>query len=276
MNKIDFAVIMSCYHCNPNGDPNNRNMPRTDIDGYGYITDVCLKRKIRNRLQDMGQEILLKTNDRTDDGFYSIKSRSDPCIKGIKDRDEVMRIVCEKWIDVRSFGLVLAFKGKETGDGVSLGIRGPVTIQMAVSTEPVMITYDAITKSLNAEDTDKENLLKKGKDTMGIKVWIDKASYVTYGTISSFYADKTGFNEADAELIKKALCTLFENDASVARPSGSMEVQEVYWWKHNCKSGQYNSAKVHHSLNVEYMEEYPYYKAHMEPLEGLIPEIIRP
>ena len=159
-------------------------------------------------------------------------------------------IACEKWLDVRAFGQVFPFSG-ETGksDGVSIGIRGPVSIQSAFSLTPVNITELNITKSVNLE-TDKNNPDKKGSDTMGSKRRVDFGVYTTYGSINVQIAEKTGFSADDAEALKEALRTLFRNDVAAARPEGSMEVCKLVWWEHNCKSGQFSAAKVHRSMKV--------------------------
>jgi len=106
---------------------------------------------------------------------------------------------------------------------------------------------------------------------------IDFGVYITYGSINCQLAEKTGFTEKDADIVKKALRTLFENDASSARPEGSMEVVKLYWWRHNCKTGQYSSAKVHRSLHVIPEKEIPLaiedYKIYVDELPDLTPEI---
>ncbi len=118
-NKIDFALIISVSNANPNGDPLNGNRPRENFDGYGEISDVCIKRKIRNRLQDMGEKIFVQSDDRCDDGCDSLRSRAANCeslkkiVSGKKtNRDEFAKVACAEWIDVRSFGQVFAFKGE--------------------------------------------------------------------------------------------------------------------------------------------------------------------
>lgn len=247
--KIDFAVVFAVSHANPNGDPLTGNRPRETYDGYGEISDVCLKRKIRNRLMDLGQPIFVQSDDRSNDGYKSLKERADanPELKKAgKDKDSFAKAACQSWIDVRSFGQVFAFKGKgKSGDGVSVGVRGPVSIHSAFSVDPIISSSLQITKSVNGEPGEK-----KASDTMGMKHRVDFGLYVTYGSINCQLAEKTGFTSDDAELIKKALHTLFENDVSSARPDGSMEVVKLYWWTHNCKEGQYSSAKVHRLLHI--------------------------
>jgi len=282
-NKIDFAVVFTVKRANPNGDPLNGNRPRINYEGYGEVSDVCLKRKLRNRLQDMGEEIFVQSDDnrKKDDNFRSLKDRfeSNPEIKKSKgNRDKQIEIACKTWYDVRAFGQVFAFKkdkkskDSENGDSVSIGIRGPVTIQNAVSLSPVSIYSQQITKSVNLETESDPD--KKGSDTMGMKHRVDFGVYVTYGSINCQLAEKTGFSDDDADKLLAALRSLFANDESAARPSGSMFVDYVIWWKHNCKNGQYSSADVHESINIEIDEvsKKPIinFKTHFADLEPII------
>lgn len=249
-NKIDFALIITATNANPNGDPLNGNRPRQDIDGRGEISDVCIKRKLRNRLQDMGEKVFVQSDDRCDDGIGSLHDRvkanktlTDLSKGKSTNRDEFAKAACAEWIDVRSFGQVFAFKD----DAVSVGVRGPVSIRQAVSVSPVDVISMQITKSVNSE-SGKEG---KASDTMGTKHRVAFGLYVVNGSINCQLAEKTGFTEEDAEKIKQALLTLFENDSSSARPDGSMEVCRLYWWKHSCKTPKYSSAKVHRLLSVK-------------------------
>jgi CRISPR-associated protein Csd2 len=276
-NKIDFAIIISVKNANPNGDPLNGNRPRENYDGFGEISDVCIKRKIRNRLQDMDKEIFVQSDERRTDGFRSLKDRADGCPelkKLIKDKEQYAAYACSKWIDVRSFGQVFAFKAGED-NSVSIGIRGPVSVHSGVSVSPIEITSIQITKSVNGETGKDPD--KKSPDTMGMKHRVDFGVYKVVGSINTQLASKTGFSEEDSELIKEALKTLFQNDCSSARPEGSMEVCKLYWWKHNCEMGQYSSAKVHRSLKVEPKTEIPKtiedYSIIYDELEGLKPEV---
>ncbi|MDU9048298.1 MAG: type I-C CRISPR-associated protein Cas7/Csd2 [Candidatus Electrothrix sp. Rat3] len=272
-NKIDFAVILSVKHANPNGDPLNGNRPRVDYEGYGEISDVCLKRKIRDRLQDNQQPIFVQSDEKKIDGMPSLKARAESEEFGLgKDAfnskktalGQAAKLACAKWLDVRTFGQLFAFKGSGK-DGVSIPIRGPVSIQSAFSVEPVSVTSTQITKSVSGEGDGT----KKGSDTMGMKHRVDKAVYVTYGSMNPQLSERTGFNNDDAETIKSVLPKLFEGDASSARPEGSMAIEKVIWWQHNCKSGQYSSAKVHRTLTV-----HPDGSFDLENLKGLEPQII--
>ena len=314
-NKIDFAVVLRVRNANPNGDPLNGNRPRTDYNGIGEITDVCLKRKIRDRLQDNGFAIFVQSDDRKKDGARSLRERAESAEWGLgtqafkfggkkarakaapkkgaeavgetatenkeatpgateriavneqsnaaKDRTAIA--ACQKWLDVRSFGNLFAWGKTDDADSVSIPIRGPVTLQSAFSLQPVEITSTQITKSVSGEGYGT----KRGSDTMGMKHRVDDGVYVFYGSMNPQLAERTGFSDEDAEAIKKVLPRLFENDASSARPEGSMEVLKMIWWKHGSKSGRYSSAKVHRALTVKNDGE-----VSVAALDGLQPEII--
>ena len=195
-NKIDFEVLVMVRNANPNGDPLNGNRPRETYDGYGEISDVCIKRKIRNRLQDMGENIFVQSEDRSLDECRSLADRekkNEEMQKALKakDKDGYAKAACETWIDVRSFGQVFAFKG----DSVSVGVRGPVSVHSAFSAMPISIDSMQITKSVNSETKDK-----KSSDTMGMKHKIYSALYVIKGSINHQLAEKTGFSEEDAQI----------------------------------------------------------------------------
>ena len=158
-NKIDFVVLVKVKNANPNGDPLNGNRPRTTYSGNGEISDVCIKRKIRNRLQDMGDKIFVQSDDRNDDGYRSLSERFSAEFGQTKntDKEELAKLACEKWIDVRAFGQVFAYKKRESYDEVSIGVRGPVSIHQAVSCSPVDINSMQITKSVNSEKRKSRN-----------------------------------------------------------------------------------------------------------------------
>lgn len=282
--KIDFAVIVSVNNANPNGDPLNGNRPRVNYEGLGELSDVSIKRKIRNRLMQEGQSIFVQSDDNRADGdnFRSLRERADATLKGvdISDKKKYQEAACKAWMDVRAFGQLFAFKAKkgkkgadeEDSDSVSIGIRGPVSVHPAFSVAPVLdrVSSIQITKSVSGETGEKD---KRGSDTMGMKHRVDHGVYVFYGSMNPQLADKTGFSDDDAKAIKEAIRTLFRNDASSARPEGSMEVYKVYWWVHNSKNGQYSSAKVHRLLKVESTSDQPKsiedYKITLGGLDGL-------
>jgi CRISPR-associated protein Csd2 len=282
-NKIDFSVVFRVKRANPNGDPLNGNRPRTDYDNYGEVTDVCIKRKIRDRLlerwvadgkKDDGNMIFVQSDDRKADEHKSLRLRAEDKADGLgkeafkksADRDATAKAACAKWFDVRAFGQVFAFSKGDDASGVSIPIRGPVTVQSAFSVEPVDVASIQITKSASGEGDGS----KRGSDTMGMKHRVDKGVYVFFGSMNAQLAEKTGFSVADAEAIKAVLPRLFENDESSARPAGSMEVLNVLWWQHNSKLGQHSSAKVHKSLTVNADGTMD-----VAELEGLEPELIK-
>lgn len=274
-NKIDFVALVSVTMANSNGDPLNGNRPRTDYNGFGEISDVCIKRKIRNRMQDEGNKIFVQSEDRCDDGFGSLSERASAAMKKIKDRDEYAKLACETWLDVRTFGQVFAFKDSK---GLSVGVRGPVSIHQAVSLSPVEIESLQITKSVNGEKKEKSE--NRASDTMGMKHFVRFGLYEIKGSINVQLAEKTGFSDDDAEIVKECLRTLFVNDASSARPDGSMEVVKLFWFRHNCPVGQYSSAKVHRSVKVSLKDENTLpqsvegYEISLIPLDGLAVEEI--
>jgi CRISPR-associated protein Csd2 len=292
--KIDFAVIFRVKNANPNGNPLDGNRPRITDQGLGEVSDVCIKRKIRDRLQDAGEAIFVQSDDRRNDAYESLKDRANGEIGDVlkTGKSEAIRnAACAKWIDVRAFGQVLAFKpekekktkgrkaadldtGEDGGDsvdptsakGVSIPIRGPVSVHPAFSTERLVPTSTQITKSVSSEKAGET----RSSDTMGMKHRIDKGTYWFVGSISPQLAAVTGFTDADADKIKSVLPRLFENDVSSARPDGSMRVLNVFWWEQPLGTPKpCSSARVHDSLMVATDGT-----AECAPLDGLKPEVI--
>ena len=235
-NKIDFMVTIEVREANANGDPLSGNMPRTDAKGHGLISDVAIKRKIRNRMQDFGHPTFVQAGDRIEDEFRSLEKRFSNQFNA-KDSDEDIEEKANKlWLDVRSFGQVFTYLKK------SIGVRGPVSINMAKSLEPIVISSLQITRSTNGMEAKNES--GRSSDTMGMKYFVDYGVYLLKGSINPNFAEKTGFSTDDVEVIKQALVSLFENDASSARPAGSMRVREVFWFTHSNKLGNISSARV--------------------------------
>lgn len=274
LHKIDFAVVISVKNANPNGDPLLGARPRITADGFGMISAECLKRKIRNRLQDLGAPIFVVSSDRNTDDYATLQERAEAFIpkETISDPKAYASSACSLWTDVRAFGQLFAFpasskkrgrKGKsadveiseESIGPVSVGVRGPVTIQPAISITPVELVEMKITKSVNslAPEANKS----RSSDTLGDKFYVPFGVYVTCGSINPFLAEKTGFSREDANLIHEAMKTMFENDESASRPSGSIEVQKVYWWEHENKNGSQPSGVVHRSISIKTHSDYP-------------------
>ena len=269
---IDFMVLVSATNANPNGDPLDENRPRTDSDGIGEISAECIKRKIRNRMQDMGAKIYVQADERIDDGKQTLKERALE-FKDIKVESELYDAVCDKWLDTRAFGTALTLGGEKKGFGVSnLGVRGPVSIQHTRSVDPVEIVSYQLSKSTSWERGDKG---QKGSDTFGDRHFVNFGLYLVKVSIIVQLAEKTGFTVEDAEMLKNCLASLFINDASAARPDGSMEVLKVYWWEHPSKNGRCNAAKIFrsvhitHKLGVEFSKSVDDYIIERTPVEGV-------
>lgn len=241
--KIDFMVTIEVKEANPNGDPLSGNMPRVDANGHGLISDVAIKRKVRNRLQDMGHPIFVQAKDRIEDEFTSLEKRFSQHFTTKTPDKEIEETSNQMWLDVRSFGQVFTYLKK------SIGVRGPVSFNMAKSLDPVVISNLQITRSTNGMEAKNES--GRSSDTMGMKYFVDYGVYILKGSINAYFAEKTGFSEEDAEVIKEALVSLFENDASSARPEGSMRVREVFWFEHSTKLGNVSSARVFDLLTYD-------------------------
>ena len=180
--------------------------------------------------------------------------------------DVIKTLTCKQWIDVRTFGAVFPFKGL----AASTNVRGCVSLGFAKSLDFVHIKDFQITKSTNLNETEDG---RKDKTTLVSRSVVEKAAYVFYGSIHVQLAELNGFTEDDADKIHQALITLFKNDESAARPSGTINVQRVYWWKHNNKDGQYPPIKVFKTLEIKSKKEYPFFTITENPLPDLTPEV---
>ncbi len=243
--KVDFIMTIEVNNANPNGDPLAGNMPRTDSFGYGEISDVCIKRKIRNRMQDKGYDIFVKSNEKSDDGFTSLEKRYSSVVDKKATDEEAYNLCCETWLDVRSFGQVITYDKK------AVGIRGPVSISIAKSLAPVDITTMQITKSVNSMEKEGGG---KSSDTMGSKHYINHAIYVVNGAVNVNFAKKNKFTDDDLAVLKECLQELFINDSSSARPDGSMIVRDIFWFVHDCEIGNVSSGKIKELLEYDVPE----------------------
>ena len=231
-NRYDFVILFDVENGNPNGDPDAGNAPRVDVEsGYGYITDVCLKRKIRNYVELVkegvpGYNILIKP-DRSLNAKFTAAYEAEGLNTGKKgkDPDEVKKArdyMCRTYYDVRAFGAVMS-----TGDDPCGIVRGPVQINFARSISPVNIQDVTITRQARTTEDRKET----GDTEMGRKSVIPYALYRAEGYISAALANKlTGLSEDDLELLWNAIINMFENDHSAAR--GKMCMRKLYVFKH--------------------------------------------
>lgn len=271
---VVFVALVSVEGANPNGSPDD-GLPRVKRNGIGFMSDGCIKRKLRNRLQDMGEPILYKMDYRADDGYKGLQERLDgnenmkalAKSKTASDRD-YRSVSCREWTDVRLFGEVIPSKGSN-----AIGVKGPVSINEVRSFDPVRIEEVSITKSMNAKAT-KDG--KRAPDTMGSKAYVEYGLYAVRGGITAIDARETGITYADVEKLKYALMTMFEGDASAARPIGSMEVTDLVWYD---ETGGYNPHKLHKtvtaSAKTDYLTCYEDYDVSINVPEGLTPEIYK-
>ena len=226
-NRYEFALLFDVVNGNPNGDPDAGNMPRFDPEtGHGLVTDVCLKRKIRNHvaLAKEGGEgfniyiqekaVLNQTHEMAYKAF-ELKSEAKKLPKKIEDAQKVTGWMCANFYDIRSFGAVM------TTDVNCGQVRGPVQIAFAKSVEPIVSQEVSITRMAvtNEKDLEKER-------TMGRKHIVPYGLYVAQGFVSAPLAEKTGFNEEDLELLWNALANMFESDRSAAREIGRASCRE--------------------------------------------------
>ncbi len=228
--RVDFMGLISVSHANPNGDPLNGGRPRIDSDGCGIITDVCLKRKLRNRLAEMRTPIFVTPPANEQD---SLERRAS--VIAMNTKEDFAARACRRWFDVRSFGQVFSFSGRRG----CVNIRGPVSIQHAFSVDPIEIEEIPLTRCINGKSS-------KGRtsDTLGFRPYVRYGLYVLKGSICAGQAQKTGFSEQDSIRLRNALLNIFTGDASSARPEGSMTLERFYWWNHHSFNGDYPASVV--------------------------------
>ncbi len=248
MNKIDFILLFDAMDANPNGDPDTGNMPRIDAEtNIGLVTDVCLKRKIRNfvslvKPDEPGYEIYVKEkailNNQHERAYKA--NGLDPKKAQV---DKVRSWMCENFFDIRSFGAVMT-------TGVNCGqVRGPIQLSFARSISPVTQMEYTLTRC--AVTTEKEAAKQEGDNrTMGRKFTVPYGLYMAKGTINPFLAEQTGFGEADLELLKAALINLFEFDASAARPAGSVVMRRIIFFHHDSQLGNAPAHKLYDALSI--------------------------
>lgn len=258
-NRFDFVLFFDVKNGNPNGDPDAGNMPRIDPEtGHGIVSDVCLKRKVRNYVDlvkgqdvdgpdvaegELGYKIYVQEgavlNERNKKAYvhYDMKPSEKKLPKGEQDRLKVTKFMCDNFFDIRSFGAVMT-------TGVNCGqVRGPIQMCFAESVDPVMpmemsITRMAVTKE---EDAEKER-------TMGRKQYIPYGLYRVEGFVSASLAEKTGFSQEDLDLFFSALMSMFENDRSAAR--GLMSSRKLFVFKHESKLGNAPAHRLFEAVKV--------------------------
>lgn len=256
-NRYDFVMIFDVENGNPNGDPDTGNSPRVDAEtGYGYVTDVCLKRKIRNYVEllkegEPGYNILIKPDRSLNSKFTEayVTEGLEIGKKGAK-KDDVIKArdyMCKNYFDVRTFGAVMS-----TGEDPCGIVRGPVQLTFARSVSPVFVEDIAITRQARTTEDRQET----GETEIGRKSFIPYGLYRAEGYISAALAQKvTQLSEEDVELLWNAIINMFEIDHSAAR--GKMCMRKLYIFKHDCVLGNAPSHLLFDKISVKQKNEGP-------------------
>jgi CRISPR-associated protein Csd2 len=248
-NRYDFVLLFDVTDGNPNGDPDAGNLPRVDAEtGMGLVTDVCLKRKVRNYVQ------LVKENKRPFDIFIKEKAVLNTLIKEAYEQDEVKskekgekteparKWMCRNYYDIRTFGAVMT-TGENAGQ-----VRGPIQLTFGRSIDPVVALEHCITRMAVTTEAEAE---KQGGDnrTMGRKFTIPYGVYRSHGFISTHLAAQTGFNEEDLSLFWESLKNMFDHDHSAAR--GMMSTRKLIVFKHDSALGNAPAHQLFDAVAVE-------------------------
>lgn len=245
-NRYDFIYLFDANDANPNGDPDAGNLPRIDAEtGQGLVTDVCLKRKVRNFIQTTQKdqkiyfEELAVHNEQHKDAYQAL-DLGDPKKAKRAEKNKAREWMCQNFYDVRTFGAVMS-------TAVNCGqVRGPAQLSFARSIDPIVSSEHAITRSsvTNEKDIEKER-------TMGRKFTIPYGLYRSHGFINPFLAEQTGFSDDDLELLFTSLENAFQFDQSAARPAGSMNPRGLIIFKHKSQLGEAQSHKLFDAVTVK-------------------------
>ena len=253
-NRYDFVLLFDVKDGNPNGDPDAGNLPRVDAEtGHGLVTDVCLKRKVRNYIgmlqgEQPPYEIYIKEkailNQQHERAYHALGvdlTKDESKRKGGDKADEARRWMCQNFYDIRTFGAVMSL-------GINCGqVRGPVQLTFARSIDPIVALEHSITRMAVATEAEAE---KQGGDnrTMGRKATVPYGLYLAHGFISAHLAKQTGFSENDLNLLWEALADMFEHDRSAAR--GEMATRGLYVFKHESGLGNAPAHELFRRITV--------------------------
>lgn len=246
-NRIDFVYIFDVQDGNPNGDPDAGNLPRVDAEtGEGLVTDVCLKRKVRNYVQiakELSDEYDIFIKEKAVLNTLIDSAHDVEEVKNSKDKTQAARdVMCKRYYDVRTFGAVMS-TGKNAGQ-----VRGPIQLTFARSVDPIVASEHSITRMAVA--TEKEAEKQSGDNrTMGRKATIPYGLYVAHGFVSANLAKQTGFTEDDLDLFWDALKNMFDTDRSAAR--GLMSAQKLIVFKHDSVLGNAPANKLFELVKIE-------------------------
>lgn len=251
-NRYEFVMLFDVENGNPNGDPDAGNMPRTDPEtSYGIVTDVCIKRKIRDFVElakdgETGCNILIKSdcalNTKFTKAYEELNLAKGQKGKNKNDVKQAQEYMCANYYDVRAFGAVMS-----TGDDQCGTVRGPVQIGFARSIDPVFVQDITITRQAKTTE-DRQN--QGGSTEMGKKSFVPYGLYRAEGYVSALLAQKvTGFSEDDLELLWQAIINMFEHDRSAAR--GKMCLRRLYIFKHESALGNAPAHVLFDKIKVE-------------------------
>ena len=245
-NRIDFVYMFDEQDGNPNGDPDAGNLPRVDAEtGMGLVTDVCLKRKVRNYVQvakNLGDGYDIFIKEKAVLNTLIDKAHDDAEVKSAKDKTEAARrFMCKNYFDIRTFGAVMS-TGKNAGQ-----VRGPIQLTFARSVDPVETSEHSITRMAVATEKEADKQ-EGGNRTMGRKATVPYGLYVCHGFISANLARQTGFSEDDLALFWEALKNMFDIDRSAAR--GLMSAQKLIVFKHDSMLGNAPANKLFDLVTV--------------------------
>jgi len=277
LNRYDFVMLFDCENGNPNGDPDAGNMPRVDAEtSIGIVTDVCIKRKIRNYVETVkdgvgGFNILVKTdralNSKFTEAYEACNLKKGEKGKSVESVEAARQYICQNYYDVRAFGAVMS-----TGDDPCGIVRGPIQINFARSVEPVLPQEITITRQAVTTVKDKET-----KNTeMGKKNFIPYGLYRAEGYVSALLAKKTGFDENDLELLWTSIVNMFEIDHSAAR--GKMCLRKLYIFKHSSPLGDapsnvlFDKITINKKQDVDVSRNFSDYKIEIDKIlpEGVV------
>jgi len=245
-NRYDFLFLFDCKDANPNGDPDAGNLPRIDAEtGQGLVTDVCIKRKIRNFVQTTRKDLNIyfkefAVHNNQHKEAYKALNLGDPKKAARAEKDKAREWMCQNFFDIRAFGAVMSTE-------INCGqVRGPVQISFARSIDPIVASEHAITRTsvTNEKDIEKER-------TMGRKFTIPYGLYQAQGFVNPFLADQTGFSDEDLELLFQSIENAFQFDQSAARPAGSMNPRALIVFKHDSQLGNAPSHKLFELVSVK-------------------------
>lgn len=245
-NRYDFLYLFDCQDANPNGDPDAGNLPRLDVEtGQGLVTDVCLKRKIRNFVDQTTDNKIYFIEGAVHNNQHKeahkevgIPEKEAKAPKNGK-KDDAREWMCKNYYDVRTFGAVMSTE-------VNCGqVRGPIQLSFARSVDPIVSSEHAITRTsvTNEKDIEKER-------TMGRKFTVPYGLYIAKGFVNPFLAKQTGFSDEDLALLFTSLENAFQFDQSAARPAGSMSPRGLLIFKHDNELGKAPSHKLFEAVSV--------------------------